>query len=120
MVGKRFPLVMVPRFSTYIGSGEFASLGIDVSKFVEARVHVWRGEMSGTGILALTVKFEESTDRVVWFDCDGGAPLAIPEDDETSFDLTLSRQYLRIVPTVAGTDPAVTLYAVGHLNQRTK
>jgi hypothetical protein len=118
MAGKRYPLVLIPRFCTYVGSGAFPSLGIDVTAFEKAHVHVWRGAMRGTDSPGLAVKFEESSNRIDWDACGGGAETSIAEDDETSFELTLARQNLRVVAALSGTGPAVTLYAVGHLEQR--
>jgi hypothetical protein len=117
MAGRLFPLVLLPRLTTLAGAGTFRTIGVDVSAFEGAIVHVWRGGLRGTGP-TMSLGFEESEDQASWFDCAGGAPFTPSADQETMVELTLKRRYLRAVVTLAGTDVAVSLFAVGHLISR--
>jgi hypothetical protein len=117
MAGKLFPLVLLPRLTTLAGAGTYRTIGVDVSAFEAAIVHVWRGSLRGTGPTIL-VGFEESEDQVSWFDCAGGSPFDPTADAETTVELTLRRRYLRAVVALAGTNVAVSLFAVGHLVSR--
>jgi hypothetical protein len=117
MAGKLFPLVLLPRLTTLAGAGTYRTIGVDVSAFEGAIVHVWRGNLRGTAPTIL-VEFEESEDQVTWFDCAGGAPFDPAANAETTVELTLKRRYLRAVVTLTGTNVAVSLFAVGHLVSR--
>ncbi len=117
MAGRLFPLVLLPRLTTLAGAGTFKTIGVDVSAFESAIVHVWRGNLRGTGPTIL-VGFEESEDQVSWFDCAGGAPFSPAADTETTVEVTLKRRYLRAVVTLGGTNVAVSMFAVGHLVSR--
>ncbi len=117
MAGKLFPLVLLPRLTTLAGAGAFKTIGVDVSAFESAIVHVWRGTLRGT-VPTILVGFEESEDLDRWTDCTGGTPFAPAADTETMVELTLKRRYLRAVVTLSGTNVAVSLFAVGHLVSR--
>ena len=117
MAGKLFPLVLLPRLTTLVGAGSFETIGVDVSAFEGAIVHVKRGALRGMSPTIL-VAFEESDDQVVWTECDGGEEFAPSEDTETLVDLDFAHRYLRAVVTLTGIDVAVSMFAVGHLVSR--
>jgi hypothetical protein len=117
MAGKLFPLVLLARLTTLVGAGTFRTLGVDVSAFEKAIVHVWRGSLRGTGP-GITVAFEESEDQNAWTACAGGEAFVPAANAETMVELTLKRRHLRAVVTLTGTNVAVSLFAVGHLVSR--
>lgn len=118
MAGRRFPLVLIPRYTTYVADGHFSTVGLDVSRFESAVVHVWRGVLIGT-TPTMSVTFEESTDHDEWTACTGGTTFSPSEDTEIQKELTLKKRFLRALVELGGTDVAVTSYAVGYLIART-
>jgi len=117
MAGKLFPLVVLPRLTTLVGAGTFETIGVDVSAFEGAIVHVWRGPLRGTSP-AIGVAFEESDDQVVWTECEGGEAFTPAADTETMVELAFRHRHLRAVVTLAGANVAVSLFATGHLVSR--
>ena len=107
MTGKRIPLVLIPRYTSYIGDGEFATAAMEVSAAESAVVHVWRSRLIGTSPTVL-VAFEESTDQEDWTTCTGGTSFDPGERTETSKSQTRTKRYLRVGVTLGGTDPAAS------------
>lgn len=48
MAGQRYAVVLVPRHTTYVGHGDFATLPVDVSGFSGIQLFLWRGNLVGT------------------------------------------------------------------------
>jgi hypothetical protein len=117
MAGTLFPLVLLPRLTTLVGAGSFRTIGMDVSAFEGAILHLWRGGLRGTSPTIL-LAFEESDDQVVWTECDGGEEFAPSEETETTVEIAFAHRYLRAVVTLGGANVAVSLFAVGHLVSR--
>ncbi|MCI0632542.1 MAG: hypothetical protein L0206_01270 [Actinobacteria bacterium] len=117
MAAPPVPLLLVPRFTTYVRDGDFPSIGLDVSPFASAVVHVWRGKLIGTSP-GVTVRFEESMEQDSWSACAGGSSFAPQEDVVETKTLTLSKRLLRVVFALTGTDVAVTAHVFGHMMPR--
>jgi len=117
MAGKRLPLILIPRFSTYAGAGDYATLGMSVTPFEEAVVNVWRGPLLGTGAF-INVTFEESADQDEWTQCVGGETFAPNEGVETQKTCTLGKEWFRIRVTLAGVGVVCMSYATGFLIRR--
>ncbi len=118
MAGKRFPLVLVPRYSTYAGAGDFTTIGMEVTPFVSALVTIWRNSLNGTSPTC-TFEFEESTDRTVWTTCSGGGAVDPGTDTEHLVSVELKKRYFRSRVKLGGTGVAASLYAVGYFTART-
>ena len=117
MAARAMPLLLVPRFTTYVREGEFPTIGLDVTAFASAVVHVWRGKLIGT-TPGVTVRFEESLEQDSWSTCSGGTSFAPAEETVETRTLTLSKRFLRAVVALTGTDVAVTAHVFGHLVPR--
>ena len=117
MTGKRIPLVLIPRYTSFIGSGRFVTAAVEVSSADSAEVYVWRSRVIGA-TPTISVEFEESTNQESWTTCTGGTAFDPGERTETSKSVALSRRYLRVVVTLGGTDPAASCFAYGYLNGR--
>jgi hypothetical protein len=117
MLGRAVPLVLVPRFTTYVKDGEFPSIGVDVTPFGSAVVHVWRGRLIGT-LPGVTARFEESIEQESWTACDGGASFSPAQLAVTTKTLALAKRYLRVVFALTGTDVALTAHVFGYLVPR--
>lgn len=120
MSGELIPLVLIPRYSTYIGTKPddgFVTVAMDVTQYQTAIVNVWRGEMTGTSP-TYAISFEESTDQVSWTTCTGGSAADPGEDTEAQYTPTLKKRWFRANVDLGGTDPAVSCWAVGFLEER--
>jgi len=48
MAGELVPLVLLPRYSSYVGASTFTTIGMEVTDYANAIVNVWRGKLIGT------------------------------------------------------------------------
>ena len=69
MIGQQTPLILVPRYTSYMGAADYASAGIEVSAYSDASVTIWRGRLLGT-TPAFKFYIEISTDAQVWTEFD--------------------------------------------------
>lgn len=121
MVGELVPLVLIPRFTSYFGTTEYATVPLDLSAFAGGGVTLWRGKMigSGTGFAMYT---ENSHDCVKWFGYPLAAGVPVPwqpgADSSMDVGLDLSRRWFRVRIVLTGTGPAVTCWCAGMLEYR--
>ncbi|MCK6459622.1 MAG: hypothetical protein L6Q95_06965 [Planctomycetes bacterium] len=108
------PVVLIGRYTTLAGTDPFSMSPIVVAEYSSIQLSVWRGPLDGIGQLQFDL--EESMDRVTWTSIDSRLLLV---SGEISFDVGLSRTWLRPVVTLAGPAfPVVSCYAVGFLVKR--
>ena len=118
MAGELVPLVLIPRYSTLSGAGDFTTVAMDVTQYERAIVNVWRGELVGTSP-TFGVTFEESTDQTTWSTCSGSPSGGDPgQDTEQQWQPTLQKRWFRIKVAMGGTGPVGTCWAVGFLEER--
>jgi hypothetical protein len=117
MAGRNVPLVMIPRFTAYVGTGTYDLLPIPASAYDRLVINVWRGPMLGT-TPTLSVFFQESNDGDTWVDTTGTAGGPVPLNVETQFTEALTKAWLRLRVVLAGTNPAGMCYAIGFLERR--
>ena len=117
MAGALTPVVMLPRYSTYAGETTFTTIAMDVSPYQRAILGVWRGILVGTDF---EVTCEESADQEDWTVCDGtnAEDFDPGEEDEGPVTATLRKRWFRLKIVLTGTDPQVTCWAVGFLEER--
>jgi hypothetical protein len=118
MAGEFVPLVLLPRYSSYVGASTFTTIGMEVSEYSAASVNVWRGKLTGT-TPTFGVTFQESIDQITWTTCTGTTPDVDPgEETEALYTATLKKRWFRIKVTLGGTTPAGTCWAIGFLEKR--
>jgi len=117
MAGELVPLVLVPRYSTFVGAHSFTTTGMEVSDYSKAIVNVWRSEMLGTSP-TFAVEFQESTDQSTWTTCTNGASADPGSNTEAQYSPELTKRWFRIKVTLTGTGPAVSAWAIGFLEMR--
>ena len=67
MAGAESALVLIPRFTSLVGNGEFTTVPLDVSAFGSAQIELWRGPLIGfPGNARFRAYLEESLDGVNW------------------------------------------------------
>jgi hypothetical protein len=124
-VGRVEPLVMIPRFTTYAGHNEgstkLTSVPLDVSRFSKMTVTFWRGPLLGGGSVTFSAQFESSHDADKWF-AEGSA--ITTASGTTKVEIDLDRRWLRVAVELTANLPgdvvAITCWAVGSLEHRTK
>ncbi len=121
MVGELVPFVMIPRFTTYLGTSEFTTVALDVSAFKGGSLRLWRGKLVGGGTFKLYT--ETSHDGYTWFGYPiGGGGLPTPwdpgDDASVGVGLAFDRRYFRVRVVLTGTNPGVTCWATGLLEYR--
>ena len=104
MSGQLVPLVLIPRFSSYVGAGTFVTVGMDVSDYQKAIVNVWRGALTGSSPTFL-ISFEESTDQDSWSTCAGGTPADPGALTEAQYTPTLGKRWFRTKLVLGGSQP---------------
>lgn len=117
MAGELVPLVLLPRYSTFVGAHSFTTIGMEVSDYSAAIVNVWRGDLTGT-TPTFSVTFEESTDQNTWTTCANGTGGDPGADTEAQYNPSLSKRWFRIKLTLGGTEPAGSAWAIGFLEMR--
>ena len=117
MAGQLTPLVLLPRFTTYVGASVFRTIAMDVTEYSSAIVNAWRGKLTGSGP-TFAMLLEESSDQITWTTCTGGTSFDPGEELEVQKTATLTKRWFRIQVTLGGTSPAGTCWAVGFLEQR--
>jgi len=119
MKGELVPVVMIPRFTSYLGVGTYTTVPLDISDFESITMEFWRGKLrSGTFTAYLEQASEPWEDNSLW-----SALSTINTADTSSFeDLTFSKvPYFRIRIVLA--DPTflasgITCWAAGFLRKR--
>ena len=117
MSGQRVPLVMVPRYTSYVGPNEFTTVPLDVSEYAKAVLTLWRGELVGDDGSTISAVFETSQDAKEW----SPAHVAIesaPGSDILDFELEDRWLRFRIVLVTPGHEVGITCWAAGSLEMR--
>jgi hypothetical protein len=122
MIGELVPLVMIPRFTSYIGEGEYATIPLDVSGYAKATLEFWRGDLQAKQTGAdFKAHFEEASeaDAAEW------TALVTPIESVKTNSLvavSFSRRFFRIRIELGNSDTgglvAITCWAAGSLERR--
>ena len=109
------PVVLIGRYTTLAGTDPFVMSPIVVAEYSSIQLSVWRGPFDGGGG-QLQIDLQESMDRINWTTIDSQQLLST---GEVSYDVDLSRTWLRAMVTLLGPAfPVVSCYAVGFLVKR--
>ena len=113
MAGETTRIMLLPRYSSLVGATNFETTPHTARAFSEVSLTRWRG--AGNGVSGLSVAVELSADLRYWVQ-DNSWSLAA--DDETTHTSPLNREWMRLVITLTGTDPAVPLWILGEFLRR--
>ena len=111
------PVVLLGRYTTIAGQGDFTSVPINVVGYSKIELTVWRGEFADAGY-GYRLALEESMDQDTW---DELAVITPTSAGETQINVELSRSWLRVLVNLAvpGSEfPVIANYAVGFLIAR--
>jgi hypothetical protein len=119
MAGELTPIVLVPRFSTYVGESTFVTIAMDATEFDSAVLNCWRGKLLGTSP-TIGFTFQESADQVNWTTCAGTNVSSYDPGAETEGPSTptLTKQWFRLRIVLGGTSPAGTCWVAGYMVRR--
>ena len=124
MNGELLPLVMIPRFTSYVGEGTYTTVPLEISEFEGAAIEFWRGHLAGkaqgaTFAAYLEEAFEASPPTLAdW------TTLASTTADNASnlYQVAFSQRYFRIrivlVKDATNGLAAITCWAAGTLERR--
>jgi len=98
-------ILLLPRFTSFAGSGPFYTAPMNVRAYRKAILDAWSGQGIGADTSTATITAEESTDLGVWTD-------VVTSDDGIGVDFSMEWMRLKIVLT--GANPANTVWAVGN------
>ena len=119
MIGKAVPLVLIPRYTTYVGESSFTTAPLRVTEYAKAHVTLWRGPLTGsTRGGSFTAEFQVSTDGDTW---DNAITAITTVNTADNVEITLDRRWLRVKITLAvttGSDVGITCWASGLLERR--
>lgn len=121
MKGELVPVVLIPRFTSYFGTSEYATVAMDVTAFSSGVATFWRGKLAGGGTFKLYT--ETSHDGYAWFGYPiGGGGLPTPwdpgDDASVTVAIDVTRRFFRIRIVLTGSDPGVTCWMAGMLEYR--
>ena len=115
MAGLQVPLVLIARFSTYLGPEFYRGLPLDVTAFSGLTLSMWSGPQHGT-TPTVTLTMEGSVDRVTWGPINSPWPLLPGVETQQSVDVEYP--WIRSFLSVQGLHSAVTCWAAGFLIKR--
>jgi hypothetical protein len=121
MAGELVPLVMVPRFTTYVGGAVFTTVALDVSAFGIVRLATWMGPLIGdtaSGAALTSAHLQQSEDGDEW---DMLLPMINGTDRHELIMAPLTKRFMRArVELAADTSDvvAVTCWSTGYLERR--
>ena len=120
MKGQAVPLVLIPRYTSYLGSGEFTTVPLDVTQYAQACVTFWRGGLWHASMGAtFQAVFQVSHDADEWFTVNPPGTITTTNTYGT-FEVALSRRWFRIKIDLAEDNRVVgiTCWATGLLERR--
>jgi len=115
--GRLVPVVLYPRFTTFVGEGvQFRTFAVDVAPYEGARLAFWRGPIVGDPSAVLKFFLEESQTRDDWAQL--GSTIEPSEASETGVEVTFTRKWFRVTAEIALGSGSVTCWGQGVLVKR--
>ena len=120
MAGRNVPVVLVPRYTGYVGDGQYYSQFIPVSAYSRITIDFWHGVLIGTGPPTVAINFRESNSLSGGQDC-GGGPWVVPAaPGESTYRADLTMAWFQFGVILGGTNAGVTCWAQGFFELREK
>ena len=118
MAGRNVPVVLIPRYTSYIGGGPYDTLPIPVSAYESLVLSFWMNSGVGTAP-TLGIALLESNDLNDWDPC-GGTPVTPVPGSEVQMTITLTRAWFRFHVLLNPADAGFTAWAQGFFQLREK
>ena len=112
-------LVIIPRFSSFVGSRAFTTQPMPVRDYATANIYFWRTQAFGTSP-TVAIAVQQSADVQLWWDVVTSS--GTPSDAEVIPPLaaTFTMDWMRFKLTLGGANPAISCWAVGDFRARAK
>lgn len=117
MPGRSVPVVLLPRFTSYLGPGTFSTTPIPVAAYDRLLLSFLAGSLLGAGS-GVTLAMSESNDGDAWSPCSGSTPALPTPFNEVQWTFNLTKAWLRFDVVLAGANAGLTCYAQGHFELR--
>ena len=114
MEGVAVPVVIIPRYSSFVGVNVFTTQPLLVEEFSKAQIVFFRSGMDAGA--SFSASFQTSQNQQDWFDDPGSPITSVATEDIHEVDLP--RKWFRIRIELSGSDPAITCWAAGLLIRR--
>jgi hypothetical protein len=112
-------LILFPRFTTFVGAGDFATAALDVSAFGSAQIEFWRGPFIAADDAKFRLYMEESLDGVAWYPLPANARGHDPgEGKSVVLSQSFAMKWFRLraqISDIGSERAAVTCWAEGIL-----
>lgn len=119
MIGALVPVVMLPRFTSYVGAGTFTTVPMSVEALDNAMLTFWRGPLiGGAASNPFGANFEESHDAVTWSEA---APPVTTANAIGGYAVPFRKRWFRIRVVLAADANGVvgiSLWMVGGAERR--
>lgn len=109
-------IVLIPRYSTYVGARTYFTVPLNVREFAYAHVNCWRGDGLGSSSPTIALQLQASTDLQIWDDIGSAFGSSAGESQQV---VTFTKDWLRFAVTLTGVDPAFPCWSVGEFATRT-
>lgn len=121
MSGRNVPVVLIPRYTSYVGGGIYSTLPIPVSAYEGLVLSVWRGNMIGNPVPppSMLISMHESNDLETWSLCGGTYPTP-GADSEIQCNITFSKAWFRMSTILNTASSGGTMWAQGFFIMREK
>ena len=119
MAGEIVPLVMIPRFTTYVGEATFTTVALDVSEFGAVQLATWLGPLVGGAGASVDARLEASEDAEVWSALMPMVPAGTDAHSVVHAGLPLRYLRAKLWMTADASDvAAITCWSTGFLERR--
>lgn len=107
-------IVLLPRFTTFLGARTFNTAPINVRAFASADISLWVGNAVGT-TPTFSLVIQDSPDLKIWTTL----TTINPTPGTEAFQLVpFQREWIRLAATLTGSDPGFTGWCVGDFATR--
>lgn len=120
MQGPLAPVVMLPRYSSFLGAGTYTTVPVNAEAYAKVTLTLWRGRMPGTDP-TFEASFQDSHDGVEWRDLNG-SPVDPGDETATTVRYDLERRWFRVKVAIdaTGETAGVSCWAVGAFELRAR
>ena len=111
-------IVLIPRYTALTGQSDFFTKPINVKRFAKVILTVWQSV--GLGVAPSTARFflQQSPDLLQWESVGSLFPSTPVGDEETTVELDIDLEWIRLQVVVYEDVKGVTLWAVGQFVER--
>ena len=121
MKGQIVSATLLPRFTSYVGPGTYATAPMDVQEFVGGLVTFWRGPLvGGANSNPFQAYFEESSDALAWTVMNPPGTINGVNDTD-NFELEFTQRWLRVRVVLAADANgvvALSMWLAGAIERR--